>query len=351
MHDFTVICPTWNRGPALRRTIDSVLAQEQADFELIIASDGSTDDTDAIAAEYARRDERVRVLRTRHYGFQAGPTNEALGGSRSRFVAYIDHDDVWRPRHLATLERLLRGGADLAAVRATKVDRDLRTLSVVHPVSLLWHSQAQVLNPLFENSCAAHTRSIGEQAGGWRESDTGLEDWDLWLRMSDAGAVAATTLESTVLIVERPDSRQSTLHQPFRHRLAEFDDARSARAAVRRLIDQRRYEQAVSACEADLTAWYGRLVDAGELIFPEGWRYPGVVPADVVRRHLEDAGRQWIPPTVTATRGGWSVGMPIAVMSEEHADRYESVFAAQMPRQADFFASVLGGRRPEVRAA
>ncbi|WP_314456811.1 glycosyltransferase family A protein [uncultured Actinomyces sp.] len=343
---FTVICPTWNRSSALRSTIDSVLAQEFEDFELIIASDGSTDDTDAVASEYARFDRRVHVHRSEHYGFQAGPTNEVLATTESRWVAYIDHDDKWSPHHLSTLRMLLLQGADFAAVRATKISLNGALLSRAHPVSLLWHPVVQVLNPLFENSCVAHRRDVLQYSGGWRESEIGLEDWDLWLRMADAGVRVATTLTSTAFIVERPDSRQHTLRQCHVHRLAVFDDPRAARSAVRRLTDQRRYAEAMDACLADLAACYRRLTDIHELVYPEGWAYSDGVPDVVIRTHLKEAGHRWIPPLVIPSNEGWTVGLPIAVMTTEHARRYERTFQKEMIRQQKFFSEVLGGQPP-----
>lgn len=346
---FTVICPTWNRGEALRPTLESVLAQTLRDFELVVVSDASTDSTDEVAADVAARDPRVRVMRTRRYGFQAGPTNEALRTARHDRIAYLDHDDLWAPEHLETLAGLLDSGADLVASRARKVDPTGRELSVAHPVTRLWHHEAQVLNPLFENSCAAHRRWLVDAVGGWTESEVGLEDWDLWLRMADAGASVATTMRTTVDVVEHPGSRQNGLPLRHAHVLAEFDDARSARAAVRRLTDRRLYPRAAAACTDDLLDWYRRLAERGELVEPQGWPWPGRVPRELVASHVADAGDRWQSLVVEPCEGGWSVGIPVGVMSAGHAERLGEVFREAMPRQRELLHEVLGGREPALR--
>jgi DNA-binding NarL/FixJ family response regulator len=78
MTRFTVICPTYNRGPAIVDTLDSVRRQSLRDWELLVVSDASDDGTDDIVEAVAAVDSRVRLLRTRRFGSQAGPTNIAL---------------------------------------------------------------------------------------------------------------------------------------------------------------------------------------------------------------------------------------------------------------------------------
>lgn len=59
----SVVCAAYNRGSAIRSTIDSVLAQTMADFELIVVSDGSMDETDATVRSAPRADDRLRLTK------------------------------------------------------------------------------------------------------------------------------------------------------------------------------------------------------------------------------------------------------------------------------------------------
>ena len=62
MPQISVIVPVYNVEPYLRRCVDSIFAQTFTDFELILVDDGSTDGSGAICDEYAKRDERIKVI-------------------------------------------------------------------------------------------------------------------------------------------------------------------------------------------------------------------------------------------------------------------------------------------------
>ncbi len=91
----SVVTPAYQSGRFIGATIGSVIAQTFPDWEMVIVDDCSRDDTGAIAAEFARRDARVRFVRN-EANRGPGPTrNEALRRARGRWVAFLDADDLW----------------------------------------------------------------------------------------------------------------------------------------------------------------------------------------------------------------------------------------------------------------
>src|SRR5437867_126575 len=108
----SVIVPTYNRAATLAQSLESILGQSCSDFELIVADDGSTDDTAAVLARYGGR---VRVLRLEHRGVAAA-RNAALAAALGECVAFHDSDDVALPDRLAVQCRQLGGRAELGAV-------------------------------------------------------------------------------------------------------------------------------------------------------------------------------------------------------------------------------------------
>src|SRR5210317_699273 len=93
----SVIIPTYNRGWILTEAIDSVLAQDFKDFELIVVDDGSTDNTRQILDSY---DQDLIVIRQSNRGVSAA-RNRGIAAAAGRLVAFLDSDDLWLPRKLS----------------------------------------------------------------------------------------------------------------------------------------------------------------------------------------------------------------------------------------------------------
>jgi glycosyltransferase involved in cell wall biosynthesis len=102
---FSVIVPTFNRAHLLSLTLDAILNQRLPPAEVIVADDGSTDNTAEIVAKYG---DRVRLLRL----FNGGPPAARHAGvcaSQYDLIAFCDSDDLWRPDHLLKLGTLIEG--------------------------------------------------------------------------------------------------------------------------------------------------------------------------------------------------------------------------------------------------
>jgi glycosyltransferase involved in cell wall biosynthesis len=177
----TVVIPTYNWSSVLPYSIGSVLRQTMADFELLVVGDGCTDDSEQIVARID--DPRVRWINlpvnTRH---QSGPNNEGLRQARGDLIAYLGHDDLWLPHHLAVMVSALdSAGSDLAYSLCMNVSPDEMSGWPVIP-----RPQARSFSPPL---CIVHRRRITEEIGGWRhyrEIDDG-PDAELWRRAHVAG--------------------------------------------------------------------------------------------------------------------------------------------------------------------
>ena len=93
MAKVSVIIPVYNAEAYLRECLDSVLGQSLRDIEVVCVDDGSTDASPGILAEYAARDERVRVIRGEHAGAYRA-REVAFGEITGEFVHFMDADDV-----------------------------------------------------------------------------------------------------------------------------------------------------------------------------------------------------------------------------------------------------------------
>jgi glycosyltransferase involved in cell wall biosynthesis len=115
----SIVVPTYNRGPRLAATIESVVGQTYRDWELIIHDDGSTDDTRDVAAAFTE-DPRVHVTSGPNIGV-AGARNAGYAETdpRSPYVIFLDHDDVWEADALAMMVERLDNHPEWPSVHCT----------------------------------------------------------------------------------------------------------------------------------------------------------------------------------------------------------------------------------------
>ena len=96
----SIIMPCYNAAPYVARSIESVLAQTYEDWELLITDDGSTDKSVEIIQAYCEKDERIQLFKhVKNQGI-AKARNTSLAKAQGRFVAFLDHDDLWMPDKL-----------------------------------------------------------------------------------------------------------------------------------------------------------------------------------------------------------------------------------------------------------
>ncbi|MBP1698711.1 MAG: glycosyl transferase, family [Deltaproteobacteria bacterium] len=92
MPKVSVIIPTYNRLPMLKEAVDSVLAQDFEDMELMVVDDGSTDGT---AEEIRRYGGRVKLLEHSVNKGVSAARNKGILQARGKYIAFLDSDDLW----------------------------------------------------------------------------------------------------------------------------------------------------------------------------------------------------------------------------------------------------------------
>ncbi len=109
----SVVIATYNRSNVLRYAIESVLRSSFEDWELRVIGDACTDDTAEVVASFG--DPRIHFLNLeQNFGEQSGPSNVGAEIARGRYLAYLNHDDLYFPDHLErAVAKLEATGADL----------------------------------------------------------------------------------------------------------------------------------------------------------------------------------------------------------------------------------------------
>lgn len=120
--EISVIIPVYNIQQHLRECLDSVLGQSYPHLQVICVDDGSTDESPAILAQYAQKDNRVQVIRQQNAGPGAA-RNTGLEAATGEYVIFLDSDDWFEPDFLEKMvDTAVREGADVAICRAVEFD-------------------------------------------------------------------------------------------------------------------------------------------------------------------------------------------------------------------------------------
>jgi glycosyltransferase involved in cell wall biosynthesis len=197
----SVVLPTFNRLEYLRIAVESVYAQTFSEWELIIADDGSDEETRA----YLRALENpphVRIIWLSHCGIPGAVRNAALREARGEYIAFLDSDDQWMPMKL---ER------QIAALRAHVECRwsytgYMRIDAAGEPQSSAGYDEriryrGAIFEHLLMNAVDIWTpavvaeRRLLAQVGGFDDDLLLFEDYDLWLRLA---------LQSEIHLIDEP---------------------------------------------------------------------------------------------------------------------------------------------------
>jgi len=189
----SVILPFRNAEAYLAEAVESILAQDFVDFELLAIDDGSQDTSVGIIEAIARRDPRVRLLRAGGGGLPAA-LNAGIREARGRFIARMDGDDVALPQRFGLQVAALERNPRLLVVGSAveQIDRAGRLIDVA------WFPSApETIRVVLSSGrcCLCHPATMIRrdallEVGGYRTSVPLTEDFDLWLRLSRMGDLA-----------------------------------------------------------------------------------------------------------------------------------------------------------------
>lgn len=149
----TIIVPVYKVEQYLENCIDSIIRQTYKKLEIILVDDGSPDRCPYICDEYARKDNRIRVIHKANGGL-SDARNAGLDAATGEYIAFVDSDDCIHDNMIERLYRALaESNADISMCGFIYVNEEYQSILNLNresPIKDEILSREQVINKLFE---------------------------------------------------------------------------------------------------------------------------------------------------------------------------------------------------------
>lgn len=192
----TVVIPLYNKVAYISRAINSVLNQTYQSFTLIIIDDGSTDESLVIANSIC--DYRIKIFTQENQGVSAS-RNRGVELSNSKYIAFLDADDEWKPNYLERMSQLIDkfpncgvygSGYEILLPDGTKNQNTNYLFPMPFEGIVTDYIGLLLKNDLFCSSSVIVRKAVLVQVGGFPAMVKNGEDVDTWIRLSMVSQIA-----------------------------------------------------------------------------------------------------------------------------------------------------------------
>jgi glycosyltransferase involved in cell wall biosynthesis len=188
----SVVIPVYNARDVIRETLESLFAQTYPHFDVIVVDDGSTDGSGEVVQGYG---DRVRYMVQRNAGV-ACARNRGIAAARGKYIALLDHDDLWGREKLAKQVSVLdsQPSVGMVVTDVAHIDRAGRPMNQAGLAYQPQHEFARLFVQGFVPTPSATLirKDLLEAVGGFDEqfNSAGMDDHELWTRIAAATVIA-----------------------------------------------------------------------------------------------------------------------------------------------------------------
>lgn len=185
--EISVIMSVYDGQSCLLEAVESILNQTFKDFEFIIIDDGSTDRTPEILKEYARKDERIKIITNPKNIGLTKSLNQAIKEAKGKYIVRMDADDISLPERLEQQIEFMRKNPEAGLLGTTYYEMNLKGEIVgdkFFPTSNKKLKKVLIkYNPFFHASVMIR-KEILDRIGLYNENIPKAQDYDLWFRIA-----------------------------------------------------------------------------------------------------------------------------------------------------------------------
>ena len=186
MTQVSVVMSVYNGGDQLRETLDSLLAQQEINLEIVVVNDGSQDNTPTILDEYVRNCSSLKVLNQSNRGLTEGLI-VGCSAAQGEFIARQDCGDCSAPLRIRKQSEILRNRPEVAMVSCSSRFKSdgghfLYTASARPEPAL-----GSTITSPSHHGCVMFRKRDYLEVGGYRSAFFVAQDLDLWSRLQERG--------------------------------------------------------------------------------------------------------------------------------------------------------------------
>lgn len=254
MPKFSVVISVYNKANFIRKTIESVLAQKESDYEIIIVNDASTDKSEQVIQSFL--DNRISYNCLKENSGAAAARNKGVELATGQYIAFLDGDDLWDKNYLSTISDLITHFPDhsvfATAVQIQEHDgyRDSK-YTFQNPEKKeqlsLNYFESSLKNTILTSSSTVVKKSVFGQTGTYDTRIKSGQDTDLWVRIGLQYRVAFST-KALVTYTFAPESLyQSVKTVTDKPTFVAYEVAEKDNPALKKFLDLNRFSLAIRA--------------------------------------------------------------------------------------------------------
>lgn len=178
----SIVLPTYNGAKYIKNSIQSIIAQTYTDWELIVIDDCSTDSTNTIVSEFAKKDKRIKLFKNEKNMRLPASLNIGFSKSKGEYFTWTSDDNLYKPCAIEQLIKTLQENVNIGLVfsRMENIDANGKSKG-------LSYSPKEIEELHYHNIVGAsfmYTRTVYDKIGDYDTNKFLMEDYDYWLRIS-----------------------------------------------------------------------------------------------------------------------------------------------------------------------
>ncbi|MEB3316905.1 MAG: glycosyltransferase [Cyanobacteriota bacterium] len=223
-----IVIPVYNGASHLRETLATIEQQAYPNLFVYVVDDCSSDETASILAEHISRFPLKIIRHSQNRGLSAA-RNSGIAAGNGQYLAILDADDLWRPAKIAKQVELFESSdssvgivsADFQVIDEHGFMPDDTVYDYCRDVTPLTRQLLVLGNVVSGGSAALIKRECVDRCGGFDESLSACEDWEMWHRIAATYSIRILR-EPLVLVRRHSQSMQGDTPRMLRNRIEVF---------------------------------------------------------------------------------------------------------------------------------